>query len=288
MFEVISQLTVNSLISGSIYALVAVGFSVIYGATKFFNLAHGAIAAIGGYATFVFVGQFGISTVPAVVLGVLFAGFVGWLSEKIIYLPLRKRKASNMALLVASLGVFTMMQAALAILFSTQPHAITPHSNQKIFEVVGATLTSVQASIILMAVLSTTSLILLLKYTAFGRTVRAVSDDAEVATIVGIDANKVIGRVFFLGSAFAGLAGILVGLNTAIKPGMGFLLLLKGVVGAIIGGIHSIYGAVLGSFLLGFAENFGVWFVSGEWKDAIAFILLLLFLLFRPGGIINK
>ena len=124
--------------------------------------------------------------------------------------------------------------------------------------------------------------------TKLGKAVRAISDDENVAKIVGINTNKIIGYVFFIGSAIAGLAGILVGLDIGIQPTMGLGLLLKGVVAAVVGGMGNLYGGVLGSFLLGFVENFGIWKISGEWKDAIAFVLLIAFLIFRPKGIMNS
>ena len=122
----------------------------------------------------------------------------------------------------------------------------------------------------------------------FGKSVRAVSDDEEVAKIVGINTERVIGWIFFIGSAVAGLAGILVGFDTGIQPTMGLNLLLKGIIAAIVGGVGNIWGALLGAILLGFVENFGIWKISGEWKDAIAFVLLILFLIFRPKGIIKS
>ncbi len=116
----------------------------------------------------------------------------------------------------------------------------------------------------------------------------AIRDDEEVARMVGIDTAKIIGRVFFIGSAIAGLAGILIGFDTGIEPTMGMNLLLKGTIAAIIGGVGSLYGGFLGAFVLGFAENFGIWKISGEWKDAIAFVVLIVFLLVRPQGIIKR
>jgi branched-subunit amino acid ABC-type transport system permease component len=109
-----------------------------------------------------------------------------------------------------------------------------------------------------------------------------------VARIIGLNTDKINGYVFFIGSALAGFAGILVGFDTGIEPTMGLGLLLKGVIVSIIGGVGNIYGGVLGAFLLGFVENFGIWKISGEWKDAIAFALLIVFLIFRPQGIMNK
>ncbi len=287
--DIVPQLILNSIIAGAIYSLIALGFNLIYGATKFFNLAHGVMAAIGGYAVFYFAKTLGWDLWLAVVIGILLAGLVGWALDRLVYLPLRKRKASTMVLLVASLGVFTALQAIIAILFSSQFQTLSRNiGGQKIYEIAGGIITQTQVVILASAIAIMVALALLFKYTMFGKAVKAVSDDEEVSKIVGINTNKIIGYVFFIGSAIAGLGGILVGFDTGIEPTMGLSLLLKGVIASIIGGIGSIYGAVLGAFLLGFAENFGIWKISGEWKDAIAFALLIIFLIFRPKGIIRR
>lgn len=301
--DIIPQLVANSVIAGSIYALVALGFNLIYGATKFFNLAHGAIAAVGGYAVFFLIrlispinliGPIGLIVIIAV--SVLFAGLVGFLLDKIIYLPLRRRHATEMVLLVASLGAFTMLQAIIAILFTSQFQTLTRDFNQVSYQIgtsstwlgASAVITQIQVIILVCGLVIMAALAWMLNNTLFGKAVKAISDDEEVAKIVGINTDKIIGRVFFIGSAIAGLAGILVGFDTGIEPTMGMALLLKGVIGSIIGGVGNIYGGVAGSFLLGFVENFGIWKISGEWKDAIAFALLIIFLLFRPQGIMKK
>jgi len=287
--DILPQLIVNIIIAGAIYALVALGFNLIYGATKFFNLAHGVIAAVGGYAVFYFAKTLGWNVYLAVIIGVLLAGIAGYGLDKFVYLPLRKRKASNMVLLVASLGAFTAIQAVIAILFTSQFKTLSYSvGTQRIFEIFDGVITQTQLIILMSVALITAGLILLLYKTRFGKAVRAMSDDEEVAKIVGINTNRIIGRIFFIGSAIAGLAGILVGFDTGIEPTMGLGLLLKGVIASIIGGVGNIYGGVMGAFLLGFVENFGIWKISGEWKDAIAFALLIVFLLFRPKGIMNK
>ena len=287
--QIIPQLILNSIIAGAIYTLIALGFNLIYGATKFFNLAYGVMAAIGGYAVFYFGITLGLDIYLSIAIGVLLAGLIGYGSDKLVYLPLRKRKASNMALLVASLGVFTALQAIIAILFTSQFQVLYRNiASQRIFNIFGGSITQTQSVILVSAIIVFAGLALLLKYTIFGKAVRAISDDEEVAKIVGINTNQIIGRIFFIGSAIAGLAGILVGFDTGIEPTMGLSLLLKGVIAVIIGGIGNIYGGVLGAFLLAFVENFGIWKMSGEWKDAIAFAILILFLLFRPQGIIKK
>lgn len=295
--EIVPQLVVNSFIASAFYALIALGFNLAYGATKFFNLAHGVMAAIGGYAVFYFGNALGWNVYVVAAIGVPFAGFVGYGLDKVIYLPLRKRKASNMVLLVASLGAFTAIQAIIAILFTSQFQTFSQNiGSQKVYEIfglstwlkAGAVITETQLIILISAIVVSAGLAVLLKYTMFGKAVKAISDDEEVAKIVGINTNKIIGYVFFISSAIAGLAGILFGFDTGIEPTMGFGLLLKGVIAAVVGGIGNLYGGILGALLLGFTENFGIWKISGEWKDAIAFGLLIIFLIFRPRGIMNK
>jgi branched-chain amino acid transport system permease protein len=287
--SVMPQLIANSLIAAATYALVALGFNLIYATTKFFNLAHGAMAVVGGYVVFFFLGAFtGINVILAVVIGAFFAGFLGWALDRVVYRELRKRKASNMVLLVASLGAFTVIQAVIAMIFTSQFQTLSGSASEQVYQIFGAAVTETQVIIMASAVLIFIVLSLLLKKTMFGKQVRAVSDDEEVARIAGIHTEKVIGWIFFIGSAIAGLGGILIGFDTGIQPTMGMNLLLKGVIAAIVGGVGSIPGAILGALLLGFAENFGIWKISGEWKDAIAFGLLIIFLVFRPKGIISK
>jgi len=287
--SVVPQLIANSLIAAATYALVALGFNLIYATTKFFNLAHGAMAVVGGYVVFFFLGAFtGINVILAVVIGAFFAGFLGWALDRVVYRELRKRKASNMVLLVASLGAFTVIQAVIAMIFTSQFQTLSNSASEQVYQIGGAAVTETQVVIMASAVLIFILLSLFLKKTMFGKQVRAVSDDEEVARIAGIHTEKIIGWIFFIGSAIAGLGGILIGIDTGIQPTMGLNLLLKGVIAAIVGGVGSIPGAILGALLLGFAENFGIWKISGEWKDAIAFALLILFLIFRPKGIIQK
>jgi branched-chain amino acid transport system permease protein len=289
VFDIVPQLIANSVIAGSLYALVAMSFSLIYGTTKFFNLAHGVLAAIGGYTVYYLGRKVGLDLYIVLPAGVLLAALVGFALEKFLYQPLRARKASSMVLLVASLGAFTALQAIVAIFFTSQFQTLSALiPNAGVVHIGDAVMTEVQVVILTLSVLVLLGLTLMLKRTTFGRAVSAVSDDEEVAKIVGINTNKIIGRVFIIGSAIAGAAGILVGFDTGLEPTMGLALLLKGVIAAIIGGVGSISGAFLGAFLLGFAENFGIWHISGEWKDAIAFGILIIFLLVRPQGILGK
>ncbi len=287
--DILPQLILNSIIAGAIYSLLALGFNLIFGTVKFFDLGYGALTAVGGYGVFYFYKMLGLDLWLAVLLGVVIAALVGGAINFLVYRPLRARKSSSMVLMVASLGAFTAVQAIIAILFTSQFQTLSQNASaQRVYDIAGGVITEIQLIILVSDLVIMAGLALVLKKTMFGRAVRAVGDDEDVSKIVGINTDKVVGKVFLIGSAIAGLAGILIGFDTGIEPTMGMSLLLKGVIASIIGGIGNIYGGVLGAFLLGFVENFGIWKISGEWKDAIAFVVLILFLLFRPQGILRK
>jgi branched-chain amino acid transport system permease protein len=287
--SILPQLFLNGLIAASFYALVALGFNLIYGVSRFFNMAHGVLCAVGGYTVFFLFKQHDVNIFLAVLLGALVAGVWGFLLDVIIYKPLRQRKASGMVMLVASLGAFTVIQAFIAIFFTSQFRTLSPAGYlQPTFHVLGGIVTLIQVITFFAGLGVYLGSWLMLRFTRLGVYVRAVSDDEQVASIVGIPKDRVIGGMFFLGSAIAGLSGILVGFDTGLEPTMGMGMLLKGVIAAIVGGVGNISGGMLGSLLLGLAENFGIWKISGEWKDAIAFAILILFLLFRPNGILGK
>ncbi len=269
--------------------MVALGFNLIYGTAKFFDLGYGALAAVGGYTVFYFYKGLGLDLYIAVVIGVLVAGSIGLLVYRLVYAPLRKRKSSSMVLLVASLGVMTALQSIVAILFTSQFQTLSTNiGTETVYNILGGVITQTQLIILVLGIVIMTGIGLIFRYTLFGKAIKAIGDDEEVSKIVGINTTQIIGWVFFIGSAIAGLAGILVGFDTGIEPTMGLSLLLKGVIACIIGGIGNVYGGVLGAFLLAFIENFGIWQISGEWKDAIAFGVLIIFLLFRPQGILKR
>ncbi|MDE0243646.1 MAG: branched-chain amino acid ABC transporter permease [Candidatus Kaiserbacteria bacterium] len=286
--DVVFQIVANSIIAGSLYTLIASGFTLTYSTTKFFNITHGVMTAVGAYTVF-FLGKIlGMPLLLAIIVGVLFAGLLGWVLNYFIYQPLRKKNASQLSLLVASLGAFTAIQACISLAFSSQFQTISHTAvMQKTFSIVGASVTQIQLIIVASALISFVSLTFFLKKTRFGTAIRAVSDDEEVAKVIGINTDKVIGIAFFIASALAGLAGILIGFDSAIEPTMGLALLMKGVTASIVGGLTSIFGAVVGSFLVSFVENFGIFYTAGEWRDAIVFTLLIIFLMFRPNGIIR-
>lgn len=287
--EIFLQITFNSLVASAFIAIIAIGFNLIFGVTKFINMAHGSFAAVGAYGVYTLSTLYGVNIWLAIALGIIGAGLCALIIDKILFLPLRNRKATPMVQLIASLGAFTVIQALLAITYTSQFQMIATGSFvNSVYTFGSGVLTTVQLLAIISAIVCAIIVLLFLKTTQFGRSVRAVSDDEEVSKIIGINTNRTISWTFFIGGALAGLGGILFGMDTGIEPIMGLGLLLGPVVACIIGGRGSVAGAVLGALLLGFAENFGIWKIAGEWKFAMSFGLLIVFLLFRPDGILKK
>ncbi len=283
-----SQLFINGLIAGAIYALVASGFSLIYSTCKFIHFAHGAVVAVTAYILYLFFSLLGLNFWLAVILTIIFAGFFGWLINKILYKKLRKRKASNVILLIASVGLLILLESLILLFFGADVKTIGFIKIAKGLEFLGAIITPLQIVIIISSFVLLFLLFFFTKKSKIGKAMRAVADNRDVAEIVGISAEKMFSWSFIIGSAIAGIAGILVGLEQNLEPTMGTNLIIKGFTGAIIGGIGSVPGAILGSFLLGFSENFGIWFLPSGYKDAIAFIILFVFLLARPQGILGR
>jgi len=278
--DIIIQLIINSIIAGAIYSLIALGFNLIFGVTKFFNLAHGMMAAVGGYLFYFFDNNLRWNFLVSVIFAVFFSGVIGLILERVVYFPLRKKDAPATVLLVASIGVFTVLQALIVIVFGSRFQTLEQNIHySKLFEIAGGIITQTQVVILGVVFFTLIAVIGFLKFSIFGRAVRAISDDIETAKIIGINTDKIIGGVFFIGSSIAGIAGILVGFDTGIEPIMGLSLLFTGAVASIIGG--NIYGSIMGAFFLAFIENFAVWKVPGEWKDVIAFIVLILFLIYK-------
>jgi len=281
------QLLLNGIIAGSIYALVALGFTVIYRTVKFFHFAHGVIYAAGAYLAYTFVISLGINPVFSFFLASILAGIAGVGIDRLVYWPLRKRKAPNLVFLIASFGIFIFIQNLLQLIYGAQILTIRTGPVKEGHHILEAVITDTQILILSVAVMLCLGLWLFIKITKLGKAMRAVADDRIAASVVGINPERIILAAFAIGSALAGAAGILISLETNIEPTMGMNAILKGIIASIIGGIGSIPGAMLGGLFLGIAENLGIWKISAGWKDCIAFVILILFLLFRPGGIMG-
>lgn len=284
----VHQLIINGIISGSIYILIAIGFMVIYGTVRFFHFAHGIVFTAGAYLTYLFKVGLGWPLFFSIPVAIGLSAVLGSLIEFAVYRPLRHKEASPLILLLASLGIYIVLQNILSLVFGDDTKAIRYGMVEEGIHFVGARITPIQITIIAVSLLLLVSCFLFLKYTKIGRSMRAVANDPELSSMSGIDTDRVILFAFVLGSALAGIAGILVALDVDMTPTMGMRALLMGVVAVIIGGVGSIPGVALGALLLGMAQHLGVWKISSQWQDAIAFVILLIFLLFRPQGFLGR
>ena len=284
----IEQIIANSLITASVYGLLAVGFNLIYGTVQFFDLSYGAVPVIAAYMTFLFSSILGWPIWIGIILGIVIASLSSLTVYKFVYVPLRKRKASKMVFLVAALGVYTVCISLIPIFFTSQFQTLSNLVNVTTITIGGAIITNIQLITIIIFVVIGLLVGFLLKKTRIGKAVRAVADDEEVTKTMGVNTESIIAKVFLLGGAIAGIAGIMIGFDTGMDPNIGFGLLIKAVIACIIGGVGNVYAGILGAILLAVVENVGVWYFSAEWKDLIAFAVLILFLIIRPQGIWKK
>ena len=222
------------------------------------------------------------------VVSCLLAGMVGLAFYRGLYVQIIRRTNSRLIMLVASLGVLLALTALTIMVFESAPRPLPDAFGSAPWQVGGATIKGFNVFAIGVAIAAFFGLLLLLKKTAFGKSVRAIGDDEEVAKVVGINTTLVIAVVFFIGAVFAALAGVLNGHDTAIQPRMGLIMLLKGWIASVVGGIGNLYGAIVGGFALGLIEQFGIWNLAGEWKDVVSFVVLILFLSFWPNGLLPR
>jgi branched-chain amino acid transport system permease protein len=290
-FEYILQQVINAVSLGSLYALVAVGLSIVFGVLKLTNFAHGDVMMVGAFTTVLLIGA-GVPFIPALLLGVVGAGIAGFLIERIAYRPVRN--APDVTRLLTSLAVTYILENFGILVFTSSPRNFPlPDSLNESWQLMNGAITFTNINLLTLA-LTLVSLIGLgwfMTRTNLGLGMRAASEDMSAAQLVGLDVNRLIVVAFVLASAFAGLAGVLWAAQAGvIQPQMGFTPLLKAFVAAIIGGFGSIEGALLGGFMLGALEILIVAFLPDAitpYRDAIVFSLLIAFLLFRPGGLLQ-
>jgi branched-chain amino acid transport system permease protein len=282
------QIFFNAIISAGIFIIIGLSFSIIFSILRFFHFAHAVIFTGGAYFTLLFKNYVGFPLWVSIPLAVLGSSVIGCLMDLCVYSPLRKKKASSMVLLLASLGIYIVLQNVISMVFGDDTKSIRFGVVKEGLNVFGARITPIQIVIIGTSILLVILVALFLKWSKIGKAMRAVANDPELASSSGIDSNRVILWTFAIGSALAGIAGILVALDVDMTPTMGMNALMMGVVVVIIGGVGSIPGLVLGALLLGLAQHLGVWKIGSQWQDAIAFIILFIFLLLKPEGFLGK
>ncbi len=285
---IIFQHLLNGLRLGSIYALIALGYSMVYGIVKLLNFAHGDIIMVGGYFALLLISA-EVSPLIAVLLSILGCVILACVIEKVAYKPLRS--APRLSLLITAIGISFLLENLAQLLWSTNPRSF-PSST--IIPSVTYTLGSVNVSLttivtIIVSAVSMAGLTFLVQKTKMGKAMRAVSEDTGAAELMGINVNRTINYTFAIGAALAGIGAILYCCSVPqVKPTMGYLLGIKAFVAAVLGGIGSIPGAMIGGFAIGLAEVLVNAAGLSTWTDAVVYLVLIIVLLVKPAGLLGR
>lgn len=285
--EWIQQL-INGLSLGSIYALIALGYTMVYGIIKLINFAHGDIFMVGAFVGFYSITIFDLPFIPALIIAMTVCAIFGVLIERIAYKPLRN--ATRIAALITAIGVSLLIEYGFIYFRGAQPEAY-PHNvlPSKTIDLFGVSVNSMSIWIFIVAIVLMILLQFIVHQTKIGKAMRAVSYDADAARLMGINVDNTISATFAIGSALAGAAGVIFGLYyIKIEPLMGILPGLKAFVAAVLGGIGIIPGAMVGGLMLGVIEALVSAAGFSLWRDGVAFIVLILILIFRPQGLFGK
>ena len=283
----IVHLLINTLIVGSGYGLVAMAFRLMYSVSPFFNMTLGAIAALGAYTAYWLL-NLGLPLPVVVVIALLMSALFSSFLEVCIYTPMRNRGSSSMILMVASLGIYTIFESIIQLIFGPQYQTLGNINSAINIDLGISNIPLVQFLTVISNIVVFVFLNYFLYHTFIGKKIRAVSDSATLSNIIGMKNNKIILLVSILTGLILGLDGVLVGYDTGMEPTMGFNLLFKGMISAIIGGLSNLRGAFLGALFLALAENIGVLVFASEWRDLIAFVIFIIVLFIRPNGIFQK
>jgi branched-chain amino acid transport system permease protein len=294
------QLTISGLSDGFLYALIALGYTLVYGVLQLINFAHSEVFMSGGFgglfAVQAVVGSktpHGVASVMFVLLGVfvgaIVGGVVAFVLERVAYRPLRRRHAPKLAFLISAIGASLFLVNIAGKEFGRLAIPMPDlYTNGNVFSVFGA---EVQTNFVVVAIAAALMLLFLdrlVAKTRLGQGIRAVAQDADTASLMGVNIDRVISQTFVIGGLLGGAAGFLFGLVFNVQYNMGFTPGVKAFTAAVLGGIGNIRGAVLGGLLLGVVENLGVSCVQSAWRDVIAFGILVLVLLFRPTGLLGE
>jgi branched-chain amino acid transport system permease protein len=298
--QIAIQTLVTGIVTGCLYALIALGYSMVYGVLKLLNFAHGDLYMVGAFIGYFSIQLFGGATALVIpvwlllifmmVVAGLGVGALGVAIERFAYRPLRN--APRIAPLITALGISFILEDSVLLLFGGFPReynapAFLPFSQA--IHIDGVNIDSVQIIVVVVSVVMMLGLRELVNRTVFGKSMRAVASDREAAEMLGINVDRTIAMTFFIGSAMAGVAGVMSGLAFGqVTNVLGFLAGLKAFTAAVIGGIGSIPGAAAGGLMLGFAESYTQGYVSTRWSDLAVFSLLILFMLFRPQGLFGR
>jgi branched-chain amino acid transport system permease protein len=292
-----TQQLINGLALGAVYALIALGYTMVYGILQLINFAHGEVYMVGAYLGIIVLGaltslgltaySLSLALLITVIVSMAFSAMYGAVIERTAYRPLRN--ASKLAPLISAVGVSIILQNFVMLAQGKEYKNLPPMLPSEGFTMFGANVSPVQMYILGSSILLMIILHLFVAKTRLGKAMRATSEDRVMAGLVGININQVISITFMIGSALAAVAGVMVTLYYGVVHFfMGYMAGIKAFTAAVLGGIGSIPGAMLGGFMLGLIENFGASYISSVYKDAFAFLVLIITLIIRPSGLLGQ
>lgn len=280
------QTTINGIASGSIYALGAIGLSLVYAILKLVNFAHGDFMTLGGYAAFAVNVTLGMPLVVAIVAAIAAVAVLGLVTEEVIWRPMRRRGAGLMQMLLLSIGLAFVLRNLILMAWTGDSRKLAVDDTAS-YDIGIGRVSLLQVLVIGIAAVALIAVGLLLTRTYVGKSMRALSDSFDLAEVSGIDTRRVVTYTWILGGGLAGLAGVLAAVFTTLTPNMGWTLLLGIFAAIILGGIGNPFGALVGGLALGLVQEWSTNFVEPTYKEAIGFAVLILALLFRPNGLLG-
>lgn len=283
----LTQFIANGLVTGMIYGLIALGFALVYNTTKIFHIAYSAIYMIAPYFLFHFINAYGLDLFSAVVLAVIFTAIIGVITDILVYYPLYKKKSSANVMMISSIGIMVILINLVAMIWGNETKMINPDIS-KIYTWNNIILTRTQIIQFIVSLFFISGFLLFLKLTKFGIKIRAYRDDANLIEIMGVKTRQLRMILFAISSIFAAIAGCLVSYDVGMTPYVGMPMLLNAAVALIIGGVGKFHAPVIGGVLIGLLQAIVVYLTSARWQDAVTFTLLIVFLLFRPQGILGE
>jgi branched-chain amino acid transport system permease protein len=282
------QLLLNGLVTGTIFSLFAVSFSIIYGTAKVFHFAHGMVFTCGAYFTYVFHVMVGMNIVPSILLSMVFTSILGMAINFIIYEPLQRRKAGPLVILVASLGTYISLNAIVSLIFTSNVQVLSKGTGT-ILTIAKVYFTPTQVVIIGIAIAINCFLALFFLKTEAGLSIRALGEDSELAEVYGMSPRKIKYIIFAIGSALASIGATLNALDIGtIEPAVGMHALLVCFVALVVGGMENIPGAAAGGFIVGMIYHLSIWRIEAKWQQIIVFLVLITVLLVKPEGLFKR
>ncbi|MGE5484484.1 MAG: branched-chain amino acid ABC transporter permease [Ignavibacteriales bacterium] len=284
-----TQQLFNGLAIGSVYSLVAVGYTLVFGVLRFINFAHGSVLTFAAYVGLVAMLSLKMPFPVAFGVSLVLSGVFSIIIERQAYRPLRLRNSPNLNLLICSIGVSLLVENVIIVFYSADFHVfprVFPSGTVSLFG--AATLPPIDILLTAVAIVLMAGLFAFVNFSKTGVAIQALAYDRDAAALMGININLTIAYTFFIAGLMASAAGVLIGIKFNVNPYLGGLFGVKSFAAAVVGGIGSIPGSYLGGYLIGILETMGAGYVSSNYKDAIAFVLLVLILLFKPSGLLGR